>query len=451
MATTPPAPQVPATPVGTTGTPSTPLTEAERRIQSGIVKPKMGGIVILNIKECSAFSQKPTNEYVSPNQLRASNAYSSQKYYNYRKRGMEGAEGKFKIGEDLEDFERKVTTHFKESGMDTITYLPDPEHVQKMTSCLTGHSRYTVDSARIASTAISPNFDSVDAILHRKITNRLNDVDSFPALWMILIDEFQSTSIERYNSLEDTIRKLSIHQYAGQNVSDLAEAFKIAAKELTIAGQYDHNYTLKMLKAFLAAGGEGQTADDFRFELHQKRKPLDAALLAIAYKDKEAAKNHMILNKLTYEDICDIAVEEYRKLFFNENSNKFDKKGLCHNCNKPGHWARECPSKKNGSSRPQCPDNRSNQGRGFDRNHTNSNQNSTTNFNSWRHTKPADGEPQEVKKNGKTFQWCDHCKRFSTTHGTATHTGGKPPDLQANCLVADPSVWWHATIAPAES
>eukprot|EP00978_Attheya_sp_CCMP212_P029976 scaffold108708_cov35-Attheya_sp.AAC.1 len=74
---------------------------------------------------------------------------------------MEGAEGKgkFKIGEDLKDFERKVTTHFKESGMDTITYLPDPEHVQKMTSCLTGHSRYTVDSARIASTAISPNFD----------------------------------------------------------------------------------------------------------------------------------------------------------------------------------------------------------------------------------------------------------------------------------------------------
>eukprot|EP00978_Attheya_sp_CCMP212_P038048 scaffold184955_cov29-Attheya_sp.AAC.1 len=218
--------------------------------------------------------------------------------------------------------------------MDTITYLPDPEHEQKMTLCLTGHSCYTVDSARIASTAISPNFDryyiendkaatlyvldSVDAILHRKITNRLKDVDSFPALWMILIDEFQSTSIERYDSLKDTIRKLSIHQYAaGQNVSDLAEAFKIAAKELTIAGQYDHNYTLKMLKAFLAASGEGQMADDFRFELRQTRKPLDAALLAIAYKDKEAAKNHMLLNKLTYEDICDIAVEEYRKLLCN--------------------------------------------------------------------------------------------------------------------------------------
>eukprot|EP00978_Attheya_sp_CCMP212_P046148 scaffold376435_cov35-Attheya_sp.AAC.1 len=54
------APQVPATPaVGTKGTPSTPSTpptEAEQRIQSGIVKPKMGGIATLNIKECSAFT-----------------------------------------------------------------------------------------------------------------------------------------------------------------------------------------------------------------------------------------------------------------------------------------------------------------------------------------------------------------------------------------------------------
>eukprot|EP00978_Attheya_sp_CCMP212_P033732 scaffold137617_cov35-Attheya_sp.AAC.1 len=65
-----------------------------------------------------------------------------------------------------------------------------------MTSCLTGHSRYTVDSVRIASTSISPNFDrydiendkaatlyvldSGDATLHCKITNRLKDVDSFP-------------------------------------------------------------------------------------------------------------------------------------------------------------------------------------------------------------------------------------------------------------------------------
>jgi hypothetical protein len=27
--------------------------------------------------------------------------------------------------------------------------------------------------------------------------------------------------------------------------------------------------------------------------------------------------------------------------------------------------------------------------------------------------------------NGKTWHWCAHCTRWSTTHGTAGHTGPK--------------------------
>ena len=55
----------------------------------------MGGIAILNKDDCSAFTggipkhdwsglKTPTNDYVSPNQLRTSHA--SSKSYNYRKR-----------------------------------------------------------------------------------------------------------------------------------------------------------------------------------------------------------------------------------------------------------------------------------------------------------------------------------------------------------------------------
>ena len=74
----------------------------------------MGGIAILNKTDCSAFTggvpkydwselETTTNEYVSPNQLRAS--YASSKSYNYRKRGLEV---KFKKGDNLQTFERKV-------------------------------------------------------------------------------------------------------------------------------------------------------------------------------------------------------------------------------------------------------------------------------------------------------------------------------------------------------
>ena len=475
------------------GNPNLP-TDEERRVQSGIFKPIMGGIAILNKDDCSAFTggipkhdwsglKTPTNDYVSPNQLRTSHA--SSKSYNYRKKGLEI---KFKKGDDLQTFERKVISHFKESGLDTIAYLPDPEDPTSMTSCISGHARYTIDSARTASSLISTSFDrydnendtaakhyvldSVDTTLHRKISNRLKEDDRFPALWIIMIDEFQSTSIERYDSLKATIRNLSVHQYAGQNVEELAEAFKKAAEELTIAGQYDNTYSLKMLTAFIAAGGEGQTAEDYRFELRQLRKPLEDALKLIAYKEKGAARQHMVDNKLTYEDICDTAMESYRKYrrdnkwqplhhakdvkvpaktFGNvltsvQDSNKNTKPGLCNNCNKPGHWARECPDKKTSNPYRQAP--RHNKGRGSDR-HRSNKSSSSSDYLSWRRTKPADGEPQDITRNGKTFHWCDHCKRFSTTHGTASHTGGKSQDQspQANIMIADPSAWF-VNVAP---
>jgi hypothetical protein len=42
-------------------------------------------------------------------------------------------------------------------------------------------------------------------------------------------------------------------QYAGQNLSKLAEDFRDDAKKLTIAGFYDHGLTLTTLKIFLEA------------------------------------------------------------------------------------------------------------------------------------------------------------------------------------------------------
>jgi hypothetical protein len=470
-----------------------PPTDEERRTQSGILKPTMGGIAILNKTDCSAFTggvpkydwselETTTNEYVSPNQLRAS--YASSKSYNYRKRGLEV---KFKKGDNLQTFERKVFAHFKESGLDTISYLPDPEDATRMTSCISGHARYTIDSSRAASSLITSKFDrydkendtaaqyyvldSVDTTLHRKISNKLKDDDHFPALWIILINEFQSTSIGRYDSLKATIRNLSAHQFSGQNVEELSEAFKEAAEELTIAGQYENNYTLKMLTAFIAAGGTGQSAEDYRFELRQLRKPLEDALTLIAYKDKNATLKYMVANKLTYEDICDTASVSYLKYrredkwqplhhakdvkvpartfgnnltSIHENSTKTTKPGLCNNCQKPGHWARECPDKKSDGPRSYNRNNRG--GRGFDRrsnSRTSTTSTQDSNTTSWRRTKPADGASQDVVRNGKTFHWCNHCKHYSTTHGTATHTGQKPSDPQANSgIIADPSAWY---------
>ncbi|KAI2495570.1 hypothetical protein MHU86_18929 [Fragilaria crotonensis] len=154
----------------------------------------------------------------------------------------------------------------------------------------------------------------------------------------------------------------------------------------------------------------------------------------------------MQVNKLTYKDICAHAEDAYRTLFDRKEwpparhtrdskappaafgnmatpitraevlnliqskaSNTgagLAKKGVCHKCNKPGHWSRECPENKgkgrngNGNERPK-------------------------DVKSWKSTPPPSGAPQVKQANGKAFNWCASCKRWTTTHATATHTGAR--------------------------
>ena len=110
------------------------------------------------------------------------------------------------------------------------------------------------------------------------------------------------------------------------------------------------------------------------------------------------------------------------------------KKGVCHKCNKPGHWSRECPENNKGKGR---------NGSGNER--------PKDVKSSWKSAPPPSGAPQVKQANGKTFNWCASCKRWTTTHATATHTGGgkKGADgangggtaINNVSLAFDPSVW----------
>ena len=193
----------------------------------------------------------------------------------------------------------------------------------------------------------------------------------------------------------------------------------------------------------------------------------------------------MQANKLTYRDICAYAEDAFRTQFDRKEwppsrhirdskappaafgnlanapitraevlnliqakpsakgGNDTAKKGLCHNCNKPGHWSRECPEK----GKPK-----SGGGGGKGGN------DKSKGFKSWRSTPPAAGDPQTKPANGKNFMWCATCKRWTTTHSTATHTGGRKASDGSNggaavnnvSLVYDPSVWTtEATVAPS--
>jgi hypothetical protein len=87
-------------------------------------------------------------------------------------------------------------------------------------------------------------------------------------------------------------------------------------------------------------------------------------------------------------------------------------KAKCFNCNKEGHWARNCPEKKQD-------DNKKNK------------------MISWKKIAPKANEQQEKLHDGWLWKWCTKCARWSLTHNTQEHKGptqkkniqGKTPDI----------------------
>ncbi len=214
-------------------------------------------------------------------------------------------------------------------------------------------------------------------------------------------------------------------------------------------------------------------------------------------------------NKLTYKDMCTRAEDAYRTLFDckewppachardskappasfnladampmtrsevmflmqsksvgaggNNKGTSFAKTGNCHKCGKPGHWSRECPNgdatngNDNGGGSGGRPARNSNGGR-LSGDHASRAPTSNRNRSapsvgiptSWKTVAPQPGAAITKQHNNRTFNWCLKCKRWTTTHVTATHTGGKAANnntMPDNCpsvnfsLIQDPSVW----------
>ena len=320
-------------------TPMTAPVELPAPSSSKPLVPLIGGITLVTKDEWSAWTGGKPNytwtgldgsiallEHTSPNQLRPVYVSAAQKGYNFRRTGHKIS---FKPSDDLISFQNVVWDHLKDTGMDSIAYLRDPTDDAKMTNVIKAHARYTVQSAKLLAEAQVQRYDKYDRTndmaartyllaslsteLSNKVTEKLDDSDSFPVVWLQFLKSIQSTSIERFEDLKAIIKARLPSQYSGENLEQLAAHFRKDANELTTAGQYDHNLTLAMLKIFLLAGGSGN--EDFRFPLRSVKQKLEQALLDIGFKDKEAANLHMQVNKLTYKDICAHAEDAYRTLF----------------------------------------------------------------------------------------------------------------------------------------
>ncbi|KAI2495284.1 hypothetical protein MHU86_19255 [Fragilaria crotonensis] len=151
-------------------------------------------------------------------------------------------------------------------------YLPDPES-SVMTNVVRSHSLHRRDRKDSQLPA--------DSSSKRNGRRRLVSRRLAPA--------HQDDPVDVDRALEDlkaAIKARHPSQYAGENLEALAADYRKDARELTTAGQYDHNLTLTMLKTSLLAGGAGN--EDFRFPLRSTKQRLDQALLDIGYKESQA-------------------------------------------------------------------------------------------------------------------------------------------------------------------
>jgi hypothetical protein len=93
-------------------------------------------------------------DYETPNQMRP---VYDVKGYNHRKSGLSE---KFNKTDMLIPFKKRIWTHLKDNGLDTISFLQD---MRKGMSCVIyDHSRYTLDSAREASIVQTALYDKYD-------------------------------------------------------------------------------------------------------------------------------------------------------------------------------------------------------------------------------------------------------------------------------------------------
>ena len=251
--------------------------------------PIMGGVTTLNDYERAYWTAgKPKADwsglddhapqfYTTPNQLRPMTGKAMASSYNYRKTGLDT---KFHKKGDLAAFKKTCWTHFQDCGLDTIAYLPDPADRTVMINVVENHARVSKDYAKTEGARQAGRYDgfdhendkaatawlldSLDETLRQAVDIKVKPGDTFPLVWMYLITNIQALSVDRFNNMKDRIRNAKPTDYAGQDLAQLATAFLKDAKELTAAGQYDHNLTLKMMDNFLLADMDEETKYNLR-------------------------------------------------------------------------------------------------------------------------------------------------------------------------------------------
>ena len=429
-------------------------------------------------------------------------------------------------GKDWQLWVKRVRERLKENGFTTMSYVRDPLKSEPYEPhdmrCILDdfhfYERITVRKLMAEQQATWDQYDkaddreamscllnSLDPTLRKSVEKESDSELTFVTLFWNVMSKIQTRSPEYYQTLKEKILKRRIAHYQNENVAAMCLQLRQELEELDNANRFDYEMLPKLLKAFQEAGGGDR---NYLLDLEAKSVTLKNTLKLANLKTREQVIEDCKNAKCYWQDILDCARDSYDPLAatgtwlptqkmndrsglrssyganlaggdINPEANNltqiqgsftYDKpkpkrdmsKDNCNHCGKVGHWARDCPEKKQrgGSGRGG---NRTNQGRSSGNGRGNGGRgggdgkrapNPTPNPKKhktekpWKKTKPKPGESETKVVDGVTWYWCKLCNRWVRSHGTADHKkkdGNSGP--QANMaaggdgLALDPQIW----------
>ena len=306
-------------------------------------KPKMGGLVRTGREDWTPWvggkpkvdwtelAEESKDKYMDPRQFRPTSAGSAQKSKGYR---MVAVEPLLSKGSNLLDFQKIFKKRLEAHGLDTVTYLPDPEQAStaggtqgEVLSILTHHSRFTREKAAEAAKEYFDKYDaydrannedakellynSIDSEIQRELDLVKDRLDTFVDHWMEVVSIIRVPTTDKIEAIKKTFRERKMDSYKGHDIVQVSLDYQEEWRQLDAAGLYTHDLTSAMLNEIMEADGGNEA---FLFKLRPLKEKLDEALLETRYYEYSKAKKYMEDNKLDVPTILKLCRERYTAL-----------------------------------------------------------------------------------------------------------------------------------------
>lgn len=416
--------------------------------------PWIGGKPTTDFDDTTSRRPKTAMCYLAQDPTQAAKSYAKR---------TDGQSTKFKRSDpnySLTAFASDAKRHMEQHGIDSVFYAEDPaDTTAEPIDLFSSHSRYTIEGVTTWVKKAESNYyddyaldalddsaewllNSIDESLKAAIRCNLpsNDLMKGPIVWMLIVNEVQSSSMLWIRSIEDKFKKLKLSDFKGENVREYVQAAMACLIPLEQSHQLPHDHLLTICSTL-----QESTVDVFRTRFMIRESEVVKFLQLTAGKDPRAAASTP--GATSFRTLLMEANREYDLLYDssrwgpgtfagkkkdpvammaalttevknlkqklaqrnngnsgNGNGNKQDNR-KCYNCGEKGHIKPNCPKLKSdgGSSG------------------NNGNKSTTKSGQEWKKVAPKQGDPHEKSVDNKTWKWCGKCARWTLSHKTDEH------------------------------